>query len=1091
MISFVNFSVSSSTGYVGITPISFFPTIYPITKDTKVTWYFGDGSSSSLLYPTHTYSSAGSFQVKLVAYSPSGDAMESQSIQTITITLTLNESIYFERVPPPTHAGFLNAYPFKLVITSPDTKDHFIQLSTLFSRSSNPGSGTKWNFLRPETRFYDLNGNQIQTIKTIDTILHSNSAGKLNPTGSYVAGVSGYAEFYFSDDLYNMDVATSSSDYTTILATLLTDNSKDYTLQTESLNFLPSYANSKAVAVCPYVQTWKTPDILKITENGIREHANPRWSTSKVPIIVNATYSPITLEDPWLSENNFKFPSDSSYFVHSFPLKNEDNFPIEVGLIGLSAVFNPEPYFNWTDYSNYKTPGYYKGQFDANNVNTLGVCITAALTAAMPPLTANFFNPLLWLSNPENGSVTVAQYSRVNLLSSLVVPPIVQQSFEMPVVTSGLSGFHGIYSIAALPYPYYQAWMLDSELSYLYRIDSKGDILSAIDINDLVTTNLGITGTTTYPIAMSLDSQQNIWLTLSDSVTSIKLDSYGNFLTAINPSSFVFSSSSSLSSFVPWLCAESYFPTLTSFLTDEIFIEPTFLDIDINDNIFICYSNPLSSFIVQYKADDFSVLYAISLPALSTPSEIVCDNNRNVWISLPFNQGDNLGYIERRNSTLTLLSSAPGGLSRFGPYQDINNLTIDNNQNLWFTHDYRSVSKITVTNDISGNELYSTQTVELFTTNSYLNADTHVLEGICSDLAGRIYVINSMENCVYLLDNNSVSIVDSFVINPQGFVHYLDVNNKNTLAYGRGNKSLQANGDWSGFRWTNKFGSKYLSSIEKTTNYFSISGISRPLDFYADNSYAYGLTKINEDFDMASYMKKLAFMPILQDCPVLFDDFFASILGNKSGDLGTNIYEKIANFVSNNVDIDTCNIDQLYSLSQMVDLNTDDFLFTYPESIKRLMNLISINQSRLRGAKDSRKYFFKSIPGQQIEAFNKGPIYTSSMGISAGELVILKNKSIDEYQLIYTGNINNFTLYSTNMLASYINLPLNWAEYYEFYKYISLSEGKTLEGMIDWENPFTTINYKTSSKEEWQGNEGIYETLLTYELYKGLNLLNY
>ena len=102
-----------------------------------------------------------------------------------------------------------------------------------------------------------------------------------------------------------------------------------------------------------------------------------------------------------------------------------------------------------------------------------------------------------------------------------------------------------------------------------------------------------------------------------------------------------------------------------------------------------------------------------------------------------------------------------------------------------------------------------------------------------------------------------------------------------------------------------------------------------------------------------------------------------------------------------------------------------------------------------------------------------------------------KNKSIDEYQLIYTGKINNFSFYSTDMLAQYLNLPQNWAEYYEFYKYITLSEGKTLEGIIDWENPFTTINYSTSSKEEWQGNEGIYETLLTYELYKGLNLLNY
>jgi hypothetical protein len=90
--------------------------------------------------------------------------------------------------------------------------------------------------------------------------------------------------------------------------------------------------------------------------------------------------------------------------------------------------------------------------------------------------------------------MTTAQYIYSNALSAVTTPNLnIAQvhNFGMPVITQpdfennpmALSGFHGINSIAALPMPTYHAWVLDSELNYMYRINTLGNILCAVDIN--------------------------------------------------------------------------------------------------------------------------------------------------------------------------------------------------------------------------------------------------------------------------------------------------------------------------------------------------------------------------------------------------------------------------------------------------------------------------------------------------------------------------------------------------------------------------------------------------------------------------------
>ena len=77
-----------------------------------------------------------------------------------------------------------------------------------------------------------------------------------------------------------------------------------------------------------------------------------------------------------------------------------------------------------------------------------------------------------------------------------------------------------------------------------------------------------------------------------------------------------------------------------------------------------------------------------------------------------------------------------------------------------------------------------------------------------------------------------------------------------------------------------------------------------PKDFY--NFY-----KHNEDFDFEENIKDMRFQEILLDKNIFFNDFIGTIFGNVSSRydlLGKKLYEKVFNFVSNNADIDMCDI---------------------------------------------------------------------------------------------------------------------------------------------------------------------------------------
>ena len=235
-------------------------------------------------------------------------------------------------------------------------------------------------------------------------------------------------------------------------------------------------------------------------------------------------------------------------------------------------------------------------------------------------------------------------------------------------------------------------------------------------------------------------------------------------------------------------------------------------------------------------------------------------------------------------------------------------------------------------------------------------------------------------------------------------------------------------------------------------------------------------------------MKDLAFMPILQESTFLFDNFLNTIYGSsKHDDLGISAYEKISNFSKNVSDVDTCEINQLYSIADSIDENSDDYRLNYPSEIKRLVDILSINQNRLWGTNVKNQNNFKKPSDEGI--LNRGELLSTSYIVSAGVPVILKTKSLDKYDFIPTGYINGLSSYPIQTLIDFIGLPNDWNFYYEFYQFISEFSTTATEGVIDWNNPLTTINKTVSTYSDWVGNEKTIDTLFSYQLYKGLGLI--
>ncbi|MEI6271319.1 MAG: PKD domain-containing protein [Chloroflexota bacterium] len=993
----LSFNVSPVSGYVGITDFSFTPTgTSAAIPGAQYFWNFGDFGYVNTKEPQHIYSSPGRFTPTLQVTTPSREVFSVTG--SVSASYLIQESISFERVPPPTLAGHYPLAPFRVRITSITPGEHWVDLYALYSRSTPEKiKASKWDFLEPQWRFLDLSGNKIDRIKTEDLPLYGANG---------IIGYTGTAEFYFIDDSYNIDQYLDGLPYSTILATLETSATRSFDPNRSTQNALPSFSNSLAQEVQPYIFYQRNPNKLKISENAIWDLTNPKWTAVKYPLVVSLTYQ----ED---GTNTFipYFSAGNLSHYHNFDSFSNATLSATSPVSGNLSVL----------LDSYGAVGFIKGTLNST-ISSTSAQISAVATTTLSALSANWLPVAAWVSNPTLGTI-----SKIQLLPTWL-------SADNPNINKAqVSDFYITKtpnSFAIESFPDNNTWAGNQEFSIIQKRDSKNTLLTSINLTSTIN-NSSVKLESIY-----LDSNKNLWVTLQPS-TAVILISGTNISMGGSAAN-----------------------TATMYGGSP----------DVYNNFWSIGYKGNTGFITKYNNSGFYQSSAV-LAVSSVPKGIVVDRNNKTWITMT---SSNSSYILR-------LSAASIEQSITVPYSGIKFITVDDRQYPWFT----------CGTNVLGT--YNTNTSAL----SYYNLSVSSFGGM-QFLPPNILVLDNITNITHVV-NLSGAETSKFRINPPGISFNIDDDGLTQTRYNSAAPSLSSIGDWTGWQWVNRYGTS-ISNYTTGTSTISLTGVSTMFDMLCSNPHS--IYKKNESYDMASRIKELALLPAMQQSPVLFDEYLGGIFGQaplQYQDLGVVAYEKISNWLNNTQNIDTCNINELYSLAQMVGLETDDYKLSYPEAIQRWMNLASISFNKLLGTpchcqsvytvKDSESNHICPLCGE-YKPNNRGGLLTTSDILTAGQCVILNTRSLGDFRVVSLGEFNNQSTYSLSSWVSSMALGDNWSDYYEFYQFIPKSNNTMAQGIIDWKNTQTNLLSSNSSISAWMGDEQILDTIFSFELMNGLRLNN-
>ena len=295
------------------------------------------------------------------------------------------------------------------------------------------------------------------------------------------------------------------------------------------------------------------------------------------------------------------------------------------------------------------------------------------------------------------------------------------------------------------------------------------------------------------------------------------------------------------------------------------------------------------------------------------------------------------------------------------------------------------------------------------------------------------------------------------------------------------------------------------------------SGYSPQFDIVDFNS-TYFARKFGAGFDFGAQLKSYALQPTIAQNTVFFNDYLSAIAGTSATNedtFGGVLYEKITNFVENTSDPLTSNVNQFYSLSEMLDLNLNDFNYTnIPPGLGKIYDLYSVQQSRVWGARSQDARNFTLSAGFP----NLGGILTeyniSTTMVSAGQKIVVNDMfnsqyyellevpAITSYASITARNLQNFLPTTAYPLSSYplTTYPLSafygWGlktpvQYnYRFFVYSPVTNQQQVAGLVNWDDPLTTLSEQASSHAAWVNDGGTLEKIFSYYIHKGLGLIN-
>ncbi len=305
-----------------------------------------------------------------------------------------------------------------------------------------------------------------------------------------------------------------------------------------------------------------------------------------------------------------------------------------------------------------------------------------------------------------------------------------------------------------------------------------------------------------------------------------------------------------------------------------------------------------------------------------------------------------------------------------------------------------------------------------------------------------------------------------------------------------------------------------LSSYTSTSSATVIRGQS--VDFNVpDFNTTFFTRKFGGAFDYSQQLKNYALQPTINQNTVFFDTYLPAVAGVSAtyeDTFGGVVFEKIANFTENTSDPFASNVAEFYSLTKFLGLELDNFDYDIPPSLSRIVDLYSTQQSTIWGARSQFARNFANKTGHtnlgtELSAFN---VYTTI--VTAGQKIVVQDLfNTERYELLEVPPITTYDSVTARnlqyLLSAYQFKPYPLTSYplsgffgwglkapvflnYRFYKYNGVTDNQQKEGLVNWDDPYTTLPEVSGSfHSEWVKDEGILETIFNYYIHKGLGLI--
>jgi hypothetical protein len=1084
----------TTSGYtLPITPFTFIPIFDDGTSvdysNYRILWEFGDGTTSESITAVHNFKYPAWYNVKCYVLGKNGNGYESSFSQSILVKDFVSDTLVLSGFNNKTEAGTLQnpfvIYRFNSWQSYPVLSSYGYTINLHVSGNTAPlldkqkYDKDKWGHLKPSARFETNVYNPISEkeertpVNSLVTDYNTELYVKLfnnelvfcdkNDKGSCFVGTSGKKVFYYIDDIPKMVENVYEVLASTVFASFDTSKFKisdDY--QESKYSILNNVSDSNSFSIL--IQQLN-PSHLTITSNGIDEDGDgnrihtfdiyPQKSINhKIPFVAR-------VKD--VNEDNV---ITNSKYTPVFTLKQTSD--IEEGEIYLELrnsrnekITNAQFYSNYGVLSSETLGGYFKGYLICpDKVENVHIYATVS-----------FPREELYLVNTSYGIIGQPQFEKVHNIT-VQIDPTDKTKKTLEDKIYNIPGLSGIYSSCITSKRRPDA----SEESYAWVVDGDREKIVKLipSTMTVVYDNFDIPANSS-PSNICSDKFGNVWVTLYDSVSTIRINNISNLVDKV------------------------IVPSLSNRVVNfENTVTPASVDTDKNNNVWVSYSNQLSAFVEKYDTEGNFLFCKVFSPNYQN-TELITDLDGNAWCIIKDNT-TNSKVLSSKNDQIVKISSDGSDVTYYPISGSLWNITLDGNQNIWATRNRNEVARINTNFDTFNNFYLNSNSSPLST--NYISD----LEGIAATTDNNILVIDNVNRRLHYFNAD----IDTYGFEP----NYIDLINMGSFDPMRIQDKINGYGDWNGFRHINKYAHILRESV-------SVNGNSNDFSIYDEEEGKYDIRKVNENFDPKKQLLSYRFQDYLLETDKVFD-FIGESLGTLTSeptDLGKTVYEKIANFCSNVNSIDSCNVKALKSMYEMLGEEFQSYggeEFSFTAKVGRLVDMFSVPFSKLKGSRDyftqnfnDRGYYNQEIiknGGEVIYGYNKGleldlltTILTASL--SSGNDIIAYEKFSESYtilntKLLSTEYINFIDLVNkTYALSTYhpywgwgLQLPDTYqpediSKYYLFYEYIPTPNFIQTEGIINWSDESTTVSEYVSSIGEW---DKIREDMIVYSLVKGV-----